>query len=251
MRHRKAAIGAAGVLALGVGATAVAAPGGNGPLGGMFGPDREGRQAEQARDLAKELHLPENRVRRAIERVGDKRRAEHRAEMAKALAKQLGVSQADAAKALDKGRTALEKQFQSQRQQHRFRPRAANDAFVKAIAGELNKSTEGVRKALKAARREKLDGKLDEAVKEGRLTQKQADQIKKRAEQGGPMRFRFRPGGPGGPGGPGFGPPGGPPGPDGDGPPGQRRHGDFLMPAPPPPGDSGDEVPGPPPGVPG
>lgn len=248
MRHRKAAIGAAGVLALGVGATAVAAPGGNGPLGGVFGPDREEQQAEQARDLAKELHLPANRVRRAIERVGDKRRAEHRAEMAKALAKELGVSQADAAKALGKGRAALEKQFQSQRRQRRFRPRAANDAFVKAIADELDKSTEEVRKALKAARREKLDAKLDEAVKEGRLTQKQADQIKKRAEQGGPMRFRFRHGGPGAP---GFGPPGGPPGPDGDGPPGQRRHGDFLMPGPPPPGGSGDEVPGPPPGVPG
>ena len=235
MRHKKAAAGAAAVLALGVGATAVAAPGGNGPLGGVFGPDRGERKAEQARDLAKELKLPEDRVRRAIDRVGEKHRAEHRAEMAKALAKQLDVSEADAAKALDSGRQALEKQFQSQRDRRQFRPRAANEAFVKAIADELNKSTDEVRKALKAARRAKLNGKLDEAVKEGRLTQKQADEIKKRAEQGGPMRFRFHRGGP--PGGPGFGPPeGGPPGlgPDGDGPPGQRRGGGFQAPAPPP-----------------
>jgi hypothetical protein len=239
MRHKKAAAGAAAVLALGVGATAVAAPGGNGPLGGVFGPDREERKAEQARDLAKELNLPEDRVRRAIDRVGEKRREEHRAEMAKALAKQLGVSEADAAKALDKGRQALEKQFQSQRDRRQFRPRAANEAFVKAIADELNKSTDEVRKALKTARREKMNAKLDEAVKEGRLTQKQADEIKKRAERGEPMRFRFHHGGPpgGGPGGPGFGPPeGGPPGlgPDGDGPPGQRRGGGFQAPAPPP-----------------
>src|SRR4051812_27004243 len=134
MRHRKAAIGVAGVLALGVGATAVAAPGGGGPLGGVFGPDRGERQAEQARGLAKELNLPESRVRRAIERVGAEHRAEHRAEMAKALAKQLGVSEADAAKALDKGRAALEKQFRTQRDNRQFRPRAVNGAFVKAIA---------------------------------------------------------------------------------------------------------------------
>ena len=40
MRHKKAATGAAAVLALGMGATAVAAPGGDGPLGGVFGPAR-------------------------------------------------------------------------------------------------------------------------------------------------------------------------------------------------------------------
>src|SRR3954469_20976517 len=135
MRHKKAAIGAAGgVLALGVGATAVAAPNGDGPLGGVFGPDRQERQAEQARDLAKELKLPEERVRKAIDRVGEKRRTEHQAERAQALAKRLGVSEDDAKQALAKGREALRKQFQSQRNNRNFDPRAGHDAFVKAIA---------------------------------------------------------------------------------------------------------------------
>jgi AraC-like DNA-binding protein len=240
MRHKKAVAGAVTVLVLGVGATAVAAPGGHGPLGGVFGPDPQERRAEQARDLAKELKLPEDRVRRAIDRVGEKRQAEHRAEKAKELAKALGVSEAAATKALEKGRAALEKQFEGQRDRQRFRPRAAHGAFVKAIAEELDKSPAEVRRALNAARRAKLDAKLDEAVKEGRLTQKQADAIKKRAQQGGPMKFRFHRGGPPGR---GFGP--------GEaGPRGQRRGGDFLLPAPPPPGGA-DELPAPPPGAPG
>ena len=243
MRHKKAATGAAAVLALGIAATAVAAPSGDGPLGGVFGPSPQERRAEQASDLAQELKLPEDRVRRAIDRVGDKRRAEHQAEKAKELAKRLGVSEADAAKALAKGHEALRKEFQGQRNGRNFRPRAGHDAFIKAIAEELNKSTEDVKKALKDIRQDRLTAELAEAVKEGRMTQKQADEIKKRAEQGGPMRMRFhRHGGPGfGPGGPGR-PPGPPPG-------GERRGGDFPMP-PPPPGGGAGELP-PPPGVPG
>jgi hypothetical protein len=196
MRHKKAVAGAATVLVLGVGATAVGAPAGHGPLGEVFGPDPQERRAEQARDLAKELKLPEDRVRRAIDRVGEKRQAEHRAEKAKELAKALDVSEAAATKALEKGRAALEKQFQGRRDRRQLRPGAAHRAFVKAIAEELDKGPAEVRKALNAARAAKLDAKLDEAVKEGRLTQKQADAIKKRAERGGPMRFRFHRGGP-------------------------------------------------------
>jgi hypothetical protein len=246
MRHKKAAIAAAGgVLALGVGATAVAAPNGDGPLGGVFGPDRQERQAEQARDLAKELKLPEERVRKAIDRVGEKRRAEHQAERAKALAKRLGVSEDDAKQALAKGREALRKQFQSQRNNRNFDPRAGHDAFVAAIAKQLDKSTDEVKTALEDIRKDHLNAELAEAVKDGRLTQKQADAIKKRAAKG-PMRMRFR--GHHGP--PGFGPggPGGPP-PPGAGQ-GERRGGDFLRPGGPPGGDDGDDLP-PPPGVPG
>jgi hypothetical protein len=233
MRHKKAATGAAAVLALGVGATAVAAPSGDGPLGGVFGPSPQERRAEQARDLAKELNLPEDRVRRAIDRVGDKRRAEHQAGKAKELAKRLGVSEEAAAKALAEGRQALRKQFEGQRDRRQFRPRAGRDAFVTAVAEELNKSTDEVKKALEGIRRDRLNAKLAEAVKEGRLTQKQADEIKKRAEQGGPMRMRFHRRG-----GPGFGP-GGPDGP----PPGAEGRGERRG------GDSG-ELP-PPQGVPG
>lgn len=249
MTHKKAVIGAAGVLALGVGATAVAAPNGDGPLGGVFGPDRQERKAEQAKDLAKELNLPEARVRKAIERVGEKRRAEHQAERAKELAKRLGVSESDAAKALAKGREALRKEFQANRGQNNGMPpfRGAHQAFLKAVAGELHKSTAEVKKALEDIRKDKLDAALAEAVKDGRLTQKQADEIKKRAAQG-PMRMHFR----GRRGAPGFGPPGGPGGPPPGGPPpgGHNRRGDNFLPGPPPGDGDGGDLP-PPPGVPG
>ena len=245
MRHKKAATGAAAVLALGVGATAVAAPSGDGPLGGVFGPSPQERRAEQARDLAKELKLPADRVRRAIDRVGEKRRQEHQAEKAKQLAKRLGVSEEDAERALGKGREALRKQFESQRNRRQFRPGVGRDSFVKAIAEELDKSTDEVKKALEDIRKDRLNAELAEAVKEGKLTQKQADQIKKRAEKG-PMRMRFH-----GRGGPGFGGPGGPPPPGGGPRGGERRGGDFQMPGPPPGADGGPEGAPVSPGVPG
>ena len=207
MRHKKTAAGVATVLALGAGATAVAAPGGDGPLGGVFGPSPQERRTEQARDLAKELKLPEQRVRQAIDRVGDKRRAEHQAERAKELATRLDVSETAALQALEKGREALRKEFESNRGREGARPRGARNAFLEAVATELDKSTEEVRKALQDIRKDRLNAKLAEAVKGGRLTQKQADEIKKQAEKG-PGRFHFRGGhGPGrhraGAGGPG------------------------------------------------
>lgn len=240
MRHKKAAAGMATVLALAAGATAVAAPGGAGPLGGVFGPSPQERRAEQARDLAKELKLPEQRVRQAIDRVGEKRRAAHRAQRAKVLAKRLDVSQADAARALAKGHEALRKELESSGARPGLRPHRTRDAFLRAVAGELDKGLEEVRKALQDIRRDRLNAELARAVKEGKLTQKQADQVKKHAEKG-PRHFRLR--GRGGRGGPVV--PGGPP------PGGGPRHGDFLMPAPHPPDDDGgaEEMPPPPPGV--
>lgn len=242
MRHKQAAVGAAAVLALGAGATAVAAPSGDGPLGGVFGSSPQEHRAEQARDLARELKLPEQRVRQAIDRVGDKRRAEHQAEKAKELAKRLDVSEADAERALEKGHELLRKEFESNRGRYGMRPRGVRAAFLKAVAAELDKSTEEVKKALQDIRRNRLNAKLAEAVKQGRLTQEQADRIKKQAENG-PWRFHFRGGH-----GPGAGP-GGLDGPPSGG--GARRGGDFLPP--PPPGDGGgaEEMPAPPPGVPG
>ncbi|MDQ3588149.1 MAG: hypothetical protein M3375_07375 [Actinomycetota bacterium] len=237
MRHKKAAAGTATVLALGAGATAVAAPTGAGPLGGVFGPSPQERRAEQARDLAKELKLPEQRVRQAIDRVGEKRRAEHQAERAKELAKRLDVSDEDAARALAKGREALSKEFESSRGDDGLRPRGARDAFLETVAGELDKRTDEVRRALQDVRRDRLNAKLAKAVKEGRLTQKQADQVKEHAEKA-PRHFRLRGGSTGGrvvPGGPH---PGGP------------RNGELLLPAPLPREDgAAEEMPGPPPGV--
>jgi len=229
LRHTKAVIAAAGVVALGAGATAVAAPGSGGPLG-LFGGDREERRAEQARDLARELRLPEQRVRDAIERVGERRRAERRAERAKGLAERLDVSREDAERALEKGRAAARREIGARGRGQGpmgFRPREAHRAFVRAVAEELDRSTEQVRNALRDMRRDRLNAELSEAVREGRLSKEQADRIRRHAEEGPRMRFR------GGPGGPHLE---------------RNRNGDFLMPAPPPGGTDGPvEVPAPPP----
>ncbi len=73
------------------------------------------------------------------------------------------------------------------------------DALLRDAAGRLNVSPGELRSALEGA----FGDQLDQAVKDGKLTQQQADQIKQRVKQYGlPL------GGPGGPGGPG--PMGGP-----------------------------------------
>jgi hypothetical protein len=85
------------------------------------------------------------------------------------------------------------------------------DAFLNDVAKRLNVTPEKLKGALQGA----LADQLDADVKAGRLTQAQADAIKKHAQQDGGLPF----GGPGGPGGPGPGPgfghgerfPGGPP----------------------------------------
>jgi hypothetical protein len=78
------------------------------------------------------------------------------------------------------------------------------DAVLRDAAQRLNVSPDQLRAALQGA----FGDQLDQAVKDGRLTQQQADRIKQRIRDGGvPL------GGPlGGPGGPGFGhgPMGGP-----------------------------------------
>jgi hypothetical protein len=91
------------------------------------------------------------------------------------------------------------------------------DAVLADAAKRLNVEPGKLRDALKAAQDAQLDKRLDEAVKNGDLTRKQADEIKKRRDEsgrvlgpggpppGGPrMLKRFGPGpGPGGPGGAG------------------------------------------------
>jgi hypothetical protein len=97
------------------------------------------------------------------------------------------------------------------------------DAFLNDVAKRLNVTPEELKSAFQGA----LADKLDADVKAGRLTQEQADRIKKEAQQRGgvpfpgPGRFHDGPppvGGPGGPpppGGPGGPPPRGPHGPGG------------------------------------
>jgi len=87
--------------------------------------------------------------------------------------------------------------------------KAAEDAVLEDAAKRLNVTPDKLRDALAAAQ----DAQLDQAVKDGKLTQKQADMIKERRKQsgavlGGPGALKLRGGKlgihPGGPG-PGFG----------------------------------------------
>ena len=83
------------------------------------------------------------------------------------------------------------------------------EEFAKALGEELGKSSEEVADALRSV----FEKRLDEAVKEEHLTQKQADRILKCYDSAKCGPFGFGGPGPGGP--PGFGGPphGGPPGP--------------------------------------
>jgi hypothetical protein len=91
---------------------------------------------------------------------------------------------------------------------------SSRDAFLNDVAKRLNVTPEELKSAFQGA----LADKLDADVKAGRLTQEQADRIKKEAQQRGGVPFpgpgRFHDGPPplGGPGGP---PPRGPHGPGG------------------------------------
>lgn len=74
-------------------------------------------------------------------------------------------------------------------------------AYLGDVAKRLNVTPQKLNDALKGA----FEDRLDAAVKAGKLTQAQADAIKKKVEQGGPppvgpgFGFGFGPGGPGGP----------------------------------------------------
>jgi hypothetical protein len=206
MRRPIAIAAAVGTLA--VAGTAIAGPG---PLGGVFREDRDERRQEFARDLASKLDgVSAQEVDGALRELHAERRAEHRAELARALAGKLeGVSAGDVEQALEKAEERMRQAFEE-------RQRPDRELFVETLASELDKSEREIRNALRAARRDRLESKLDEAVREGRISEERADQIRERIEEGRPgLRLRFRGGGPGGPHGPG--------GPGG-----------FAMPLPPP-----------------
>ena len=71
------------------------------------------------------------------------------------------------------------------------------EALLDDAAERLNVTPEELTKALKEA----AAARIDQAVKDGRITQEQADEMKERLEQGGGVPFLGGPGGPGGPGG--------------------------------------------------
>jgi hypothetical protein len=217
MRRRPIAIAAtAGVLA--IGGTAMAAAKG-GPLGTFFRADRDEHQAEFSKDLASKLGhgVTGDDVSKAMDQLRSEQQTEQRSDFAKALAAKLGVSQDAVEKALTKAQDQMKQSFQ-----RRERPK---DDLVATLAKELDKSQADVRKALREVSQDRMNARLDQLVKDGRLTEAQANKIRAQLKKGPPRLERgFRrhgpgPGGPGphGPGGPeggfffGGGPEGGPP----------------------------------------
>ena len=212
MRPKIIALGIAAVLVVAIGATASANGGGRGPLGFLRG-DPEEERAQYAKDLAGELGIDQNRVEDAIDSVEQKRRDAFETEQAKALADKLDVSEADAKKALQEAHEKLRDEIGPPPRIKRLGEdpprikRLGEDPFVKALAEALDKDVADVRKALRDIARDKLESKLDEAVKDGSLTKEQADRIRKKM-QSGAGRFSLHAHGPGhgpGPGGPGKG----------------------------------------------
>jgi hypothetical protein len=163
---------AAALATVAVGGTAIAAS--QGPPAGSG--DRE---AQFARELAANLGhgITAADVQRALEKIREHRMAARRAELARALAPRLGLGVSTVERALETAQGQIHRAFESGR-------RPDPGAFVRTLAQELDKSESQVHEALQAARRELLDRRLDAAVKAGRLTQQQADAIRRRVEQG-------------------------------------------------------------------
>jgi hypothetical protein len=200
MRRKIAVIGAIATLAV----TGTAFAGGGG--GGLFGDDR---QQDFAEDLATELNgVSPGEVEQALDVVGEQRIAEHRTRMAQGIAAQLDGVDADA---VSDALATHEKQVRSAIESGE---RPDMQGLVATLADELGKSEEEITSALEAAREAGVEDRkaealerLEGAVEDGELTEKQADEIRERIESGPAF-------GPGhhGPGGPGFGPGGPAPG---------------------------------------
>jgi AraC-like DNA-binding protein len=213
MRRPIAVAAAAGALA--VAGTAMAASG-SGPIGTLFRADHADQQAQFSKDLASKLGngVTADQVSKALDQVHQDRESRERADLAKGLASKLNVSQSNVESALQKAENQARRGFQ--------RGQPPRDDFAATLAKDLGKSESDVRKAFRAVQQDRLNARLDQLVKDGRLSQSQADQIKKRLKNGPPgFGVRRGPHGPGGPGHGGFiGPGPGPGGPEGSPPPG-------------------------------
>ena len=161
------------VAALAGGGTAIAAS--DGPTA-----NPRQRDAQFARELAANIGhgVTASEVQQALEKIREQHMAARRAELARAVAPRLNLSVNTVEQALEKAQGQIHQAFQSGK-------RPDPGLVVRTLAQELKKSESQVREALQAARRELLDKRLDAAVKAGRLTQQQADAIRRRVEQGG------------------------------------------------------------------
>lgn len=213
MRRRTMAAIAGAALALVAVTTALATPG-DGPLALLGGGgDRDERRAEHARALGEKLGVDPGRVERALGEIHSDRREVRQDALARALAERLDVPVGDAERAVERAFavTRPERGLPRPERGERGERGEKGGPLARAIANELDKRPQEVREALRAFRRERLEQRLAEAVREGRVTERQADELRERIES---RRGR----GLGPRGGPGFGPPHGGHGP-GFGPP--------------------------------
>jgi biotin operon repressor len=193
---RKSMIAAlVGVLALGGAAVALAndsstragdgreAAGALSIAGGPLVTFGKGPDGSFAEDLAAELDLSTEEVEQALEAVAEKRRADHRQQMAENLSEHLeGVSVDDIEAALAVAEEQMHEAFEDGDP-----PRP--DQFAATLAEELGLSEDEVEDALAALReeafsvhREEAGERLDEAVESGKLSEEEADAIRERLE---------------------------------------------------------------------
>lgn len=137
--------------------------------------DANDRQQRQAAALGKKLGIPPSKVSKALSEIHADRREARQTRRASELAKRLGVSPTAARNALAKGRDAAQAAGKGNK---------PGKAFRAAVAKELSKRPAEVGKALKGMRKAKLTERLSTAERNGTITKKRADKLRKRIASG-------------------------------------------------------------------